>query len=36
MAAGPAAVFHYEVPRSASHYEIVGTIAHGPRCNLAD
>ena len=30
MAAGPAAVFHYAVPRSASHYEIVGTIAHGP------
>jgi VWFA-related protein len=31
MAAGPAAVFHYAVPHSASHYEIVGTIAHGTR-----
>ena len=36
MAAGPAAVFHYAVPRSASHYEIVGTIAHGPRWHPAD
>ena len=36
MAAGPAAVFHYAVPRSASHYEIVGTIAHGPRWQPAD
>ena len=36
MAAGPAAVFHYGVPHSASHYEIVGTIAHGPRWQPAD
>jgi VWFA-related protein len=36
MAAGPAAVFHYAVPHSASHYEIVGTIAHGPRWQPAD
>jgi VWFA-related protein len=35
MAAGPAAVFHYAVPHSASHYEIVGTIAHGPRWQAA-
>ena len=34
MAAGPAAVFHYAVPRSASHYEIFGTIAHEPRFSL--
>ena len=32
MAAGPAAVFHYAVPRSASHYEIIETVPHGPRC----
>ena len=31
MAAGPAAVFHYAVPRSASHYEIIETVPHGPR-----
>jgi VWFA-related protein len=36
MAAGPAAVFHYAVPHSASHYEIVGTIAHGPKWQPAD
>jgi VWFA-related protein len=36
MAAGPAAVFHYAVPRSASHYEIVGMIAHGPKWQPAD
>ena len=36
IAAGPAAVFHYAVPRSASHYEIVGTIAHGPRWHPVD
>jgi VWFA-related protein len=36
MAVGPAAVFHYAVPHSASHYEIVGTIAHGPRWQPAD
>ena len=34
IAAGPAAVFHYAVPHSASHYEIVGTIAHGPRMSF--
>ena len=34
MATGPAAVFHYAVPHSASHYEIVGTIAHGPRMSF--
>ena len=28
--AGPAAVFHYAVPRFASHYEIIETIPHGP------
>jgi VWFA-related protein len=31
MAAGVAAVFHYAVPRSASHYEIIETVPHGPR-----
>ena len=36
MAAGPAAVFHYAVPHSASHYEIVGTIVHGPKWQPAD
>jgi VWFA-related protein len=36
MAAGPAAVFHYAVPHSASHYEIAGTIAHGPKWQPAD
>lgn len=36
MAADPAAVFHYAVPHSASHYEIVGTIAHGPKWQPAD
>jgi len=30
MAAGLAAVFHYAVPRSASHYEIIETVPHGP------
>ncbi len=36
MAARPAAVFHYAVPHSASHYEIVGMIAHGPKWQPAD
>jgi hypothetical protein len=31
IAAGVAAVFHYAVPRSASHYEIIETVPHGPR-----
>lgn len=34
MAAGPAAVFHYAVPRSASHYEIIETVPHGPRVSF--
>ena len=34
MAAGLAAVFHYAVPRSASHYEIIETIPHGPRVSF--
>jgi VWFA-related protein len=36
MAAGPAAVFHYAVPHSASNYEILGTIAHGPKWQPVD
>lgn len=28
-AAGMAAVFHYAVPRSASHYEVIGSFTHG-------
>jgi VWFA-related protein len=36
LAAGRAAVFHYAVPHSASHYEIVGTIAHGPTWQSAN
>ncbi len=35
MAAGPVAVFHYEVPRSASHYEILGTTNLEPRSNIS-
>ncbi len=35
MAAGPAAVFHYAVPRSASHYEIIETVPHGPKASLS-
>jgi hypothetical protein len=34
MTAGPVAVFHYAVPRSASHYEIIATVPHGPRVSL--
>jgi VWFA-related protein len=34
MATGPAAVFHYAVPRSASHYEIIETVPHGPRTSF--
>ena len=34
MAAGLAAVFHYAVPRSASHYEIIETVPHGPRVSF--
>ena len=34
MAAGRAAVFHYAVPRSASHYEIIETVPQGPRVSL--
>jgi hypothetical protein len=34
MAAGPAAVFHYSVPRSASHYEIIKTVPLGPRVSF--
>ncbi len=34
MAAGPAAVFHYAVPHSASHYEIIETVPHGPRVSF--
>ena len=34
MAAGPVAVFRYAVPRSASHYEILGKTNLGPSTNL--
>ena len=36
MTAGPAVVFHYAVPRSVSHYEIVGTLVRGPKWQPTD
>lgn len=34
MGAGPAAVFHYAVPRPASHYEIIETVPRGPKVSF--
>jgi len=34
MAAGLASVFHYVVPRSASHYEILEKVSQGPRVSV--